>query len=510
MVSRLEERDVTMPRSLKTGILFVLMLLAMPVLHGAGLKMPLSVQPEELFVVTLQTNASDSVISLRFDASRLEFLGAVQGTPDIQQKGDAEIEIRPSSGKPAGAYELKFLPHNGTGSLVLKMTDASGLIHEYPIIFSSAETGGGYSWVILIAALVFGIAGYKLWTYQKTAPEMMSTKSLFMNYEELEKARKQNFPDEESSPAEQQPAEIVSGQSDSGQVKDVAGQPSIAQGEIKSEKTEEPAKPASPVETKGKKTVKHAAVKAPPLSDALSRLSEADEPPAVKPADSPVIPPVPVPPPLPEKVAPEAAQPPAKPESAGKKTLKNKAVVAPVLSGRLADEQEKLAKPESPSDIESVEKPEPVSEPKPAERPEKRAVQPVVAVPVMPKPAPIEAEKVVPKPEAPKVEAHGGLVPHKERLVFALEGNGKAYEAQGSVIRIGRSSENQICISASEVSRKHVEISVNNGIVSVAPLTETNTTRLNGRTVKDKQTIKPGDTLSLGGTDFVVVKARAL
>ncbi|MDD3146371.1 MAG: FHA domain-containing protein, partial [Candidatus Riflebacteria bacterium] len=87
---------------------------------------------------------------------------------------------------------------------------------------------------------------------------------------------------------------------------------------------------------------------------------------------------------------------------------------------------------------------------------------------------------------------------------------GKAYEAQGSVIRVGRLSENQICITASEVSRKHVEITVSNGVISVCPLTETNTTRLNGRTIKDKQTIKPGDTLSLGGTDFVVVKVRAL
>ncbi|HPT47580.1 MAG TPA: FHA domain-containing protein, partial [Candidatus Rifleibacterium sp.] len=101
-------------------------------------------------------------------------------------------------------------------------------------------------------------------------------------------------------------------------------------------------------------------------------------------------------------------------------------------------------------------------------------------------------------------------IEHKERLVFAIEGIGKAYEAQGGIIRIGRQSDNQICISASEVSRKHVEVTVSKGIVSVCPLTDTNVTRINGRTIKDKQTIKPGDTLNLGGTDFVVVKARAI
>ncbi len=495
----------------------ILMLICMQALQGAELKMPSTVRPEELFVVALQTNASDSIVSLRFDAARLEFLGAVQGTPEIQQKGDAEIEIRPAAGKSSGVYELKFLPHNGTASMMLKMIDASGLIHDYQISFSNTENAGGNSWIILIAALIFGLVGYKIWTYQKTAPEMMSTKSLFMNYEELEKARKQNFPEDESSKAVQPATDDASGQS-------AAGQSVEARLDTTGE-VEEPVKPAPVVDTKGKKTVKHAAVKAPPLSDALSRLSEDAEPSGQKseapaPSEAPVIPPVPVPPPLPEKVAPATSQSSAKPESAGKKTVKNKAVVAPVLSGRLADEQENLAKAEPPvvpatpaPKIESAAKPEPAPDPKPAARPEIKAASPVMSVPVIPKPAPIEPEiPVLKAADAPKVEAphQGGLVPHKERMVFAIEGNGKAYEAQGGIIRIGRSSENQICISASEVSRKHVEISVNNGVVSVTPLTETNSTRLNGRTVKDKQTIKPGDTLSLGGTDFVVVKARAL
>lgn len=132
--------------------------------------------------------------------------------------------------------------------------------------------------------------------------------------------------------------------------------------------------------------------------------------------------------------------------------------------------------------------------------PVKAVEKPFVAEPAPESPAKVEAPEQQP----------AGLVLPKERLVFSLEGNGKAYEAQGNVIRIGRRKENQICISASEISRDHVEISVSKGLVSVLPLTETNSTRLNGRTLTGKQIIKPGDTLNLGGTDFVVVKARAL
>ncbi len=153
-----------------------------------------------------------------------------------------------------------------------------------------------------------------------------------------------------------------------------------------------------------------------------------------------------------------------------KRTLKNKAVPTPPVAGRLADvaEAEKLPQPSQPAAPAASKTPEPAGS--------------AVSEPVLP----------------------------KERLVFALEGDGKPYEAQGSAIRIGRKKENQICIPANEVSREHIEVTASNGLVYVTPLTETNTTRLNGRSIKEKQVIKPGDTLNLGGLDFIVVKARAL
>ncbi len=507
-----------MPVKMKTVLLVILLLLVMQVVHGAGLKVPTGIKPGELFVVNLQAEPADSLITLRFDAARLEFLGAVQGTPDLQQKSESEIEIRPESGKPAGSYELKFLPRLGSGSFAIKLVDAAGLIKEFPIEFSASEASGSYSWLILVVAAIFALAGYKIWGYQKTAPEMMSTKSLFMNFDELEKARKQNFPDESPANTSSKTAEPSVEPAPSSPAPQSQGKKTVKQAAVKqkplpaslarlddhdqanvapappptneADKAEPPAEVASevvaPVElpvapaAHGKKTLKQPAVKENSLPPALARLSDTPDdkpdslPGKLSDADKPeipVVPPVPVPPT--ENI--NAA-------GGGKKTLKSKAVSAPVVSSRLADHVDDAAKP-----VQAA----PVSKPASPAAPEKTAR----AVPAQ-------------TPEPPRAVA--APVEPKERFVFAIEGIGKAYEAQGSIIRIGRQSDNQICISASEVSRKHVEVTVSKGIVSVCPLTDTNVTRINGRTIKEKQTIKPGDTLNLGGTDFVVVKARAI
>lgn len=517
---------MSMRNSIKTGLLIVLMMLSIHGLQAASLKMPSAVNPGELFVVNLQPGSADNKVGLQFNATQLQFLGAVQGTPEIQMKSDSEVEIKPEAGKASGGYDLKFLPLIASGSMLLRVIDADG-IKEFPVLFAVNNAGGSNSWIILVVALVLAFAGFKIWKYQKSAPEMMSTKSLFMNFEELEKARKQNFPDsdgEDQQPVPPTPAAVA--------------EPKPA------------ARPAA--ESAGKKTLKHVAVKEKPVEGQLARFTADPEEPAEK---QPVIQPevrVPasdkpaVSPPVVEKVAtpvekpvPPAEKPVAKAAGAadGKKTLKNKAVEVPVLSGRLADappvekpqekvsvdkpsDQDKRADQDKPVEQKKTAEPEKAAEPV-EQAPEKKARpygQAVTPMPGKSEEDPRTVQVLHEQFEAKKAQEHGdagaksssGLVNPKERLVLAIEGAGKAYEAQGSVIRIGRLSENQICITASEVSRKHVEVTVSKGVVSVCPLTETNTTRLNGRTIKEKQTIKPGDTLSLGGTDFVVVKARAL
>ncbi len=231
----------------------------------------------------------------------------------------------------------------------------------------------------------------------------------------------------------------------------------------------------------GKKTQKNVAVQEKPEISPLSRLAalEAEARETPEPESKPVR----------AKGEPAANSS----ESVGKKTLKNKAVEAPALAGRLA-EVDKDVNPAKPS---------------PAATPEPEAKAPAIEKKPDLTPA-AQVSSSVAEPPQNQPAAVAGLVQPKERLVFALEGDGKPYEAQGSIIRVGRKKENQICIPANEVSREHIEVTASKGLVYVMPLTETNTTRLNGRSVKDKQVIKPGDTLNLGGLDFIVVKARAL
>lgn len=311
---------------------------------AAQLVLPEDAKPGELFVATIRPANDDKQIGLTFDARQIQFMGSLQGTPDVQIRSESEIEIKPSGAKFADSYGLKFLSLLASGSSVVKIADAGGS-REQLVTFNPVTVSRGYSWLILAGGLILMILGIRVWRFQKSAPGMMSTKSLFMNFEELDKARQQNSSDGDGA------GNATAGSS--------AGQDS--------------------------------------------------EPPAAK-IDA-------------------------------NQTLKHPSVKEPVA---------------------------------------------------------------VPEEKKPEIRQTGG------RLVFSIEGNGRVYEAEGELIRIGRRRENEIPISASEISRDHVEVVLIKGLVNIRPLTESNITRLNGRTVKDYQLIRAGDTLNLGGTDFVVIKARAL
>lgn len=352
------------------------LLIAVFLFIGAGLQaaqlfIPAVIKANDLFVVSLTTDTgADKLINLKFDSARLQFMGAVQGTPDIQIKSDTEIEIKPEKGKLAAEYDLRFIAL-ATGSTVITIVDARGAqIVELTTVAAGSEKG--FSWLILVAGAILLIIGLKIWKYQKSAPEMMSTKSLFMNYEELENARRQYLPpDELPEQAAKEPAKET--------VKDAPAASPLPTGD-----ETKPAKAAS-------QTQKHPAVKREAV-----------------------------------KVESENPKPEALYESAPRKTRSQKRVAL-------------------------------------------------------------------------------------QNFVIAIESpDGRLYEAEGEVIKIGRRKECQIAISASEISREHVEVTASKGQILVRPLTESNVTRLNDRTLKGAQVMRAGDTLNLGGTSYVVVKARIL
>lgn len=97
----------------------------------------------------------------------------------------------------------------------------------------------------------------------------------------------------------------------------------------------------------------------------------------------------------------------------------------------------------------------------------------------------------------------------RNKMVFAFEDEkGRPYEAESEVIKIGRRKDCQIVLTASEISREHVEVLMEKGKICVKPLTTSNICRLNGNELKKATPIKPGDKLNMGGTEFLITKAR--
>ena len=150
------------------------------------------VSESQIFIITITTTDSDSgCIKLEYDSDSAQYMGALQSTPDIQIKRESLLEIRCDS-KFQPKYELKFLPK--AAKVAFKML-FNGSEKKIEVTFKAASEEKNYSWWILAAAVLLLIIGLKLFRYQKGAPELMSTKSLFLNFEELEKARKEWFSD---------------------------------------------------------------------------------------------------------------------------------------------------------------------------------------------------------------------------------------------------------------------------------------------------------------------------
>lgn len=517
------------------GRLVLLMLvwfMASGLANAADLKLPPVIKAGDLFVVTVAPDiASERQINFKFDAAQLQFMGALQGTPDIQIRGDGEIEIKPDAGNLASLYELKFLASIASGKSSLVMRDKAGE-RSFDVMITVPEAERGYSWLILLAGIVLLVAGVKMWRYQKNSPAMMSTKSLFMNYEELEKARKMYFPDETpgsiTPPVAEAEAVPVTSPAKSSAGSATAKSPAIGNSQMeqpkpvasaavqnKTQKTPSysinPQQKSADGMQKNQPSTSHTQQSDEHLRNRLAALFDDED-------DTPA--PVPVKKPAPVvDAAPVDSSAPAVRElspdlPASQKELP---VQMPSLKERLDEALRPAEKDEDKHEDKPAEKQKsaeivvPVEVVKPVEAPV------IVAPPVVaPKTAPMQQPvfKHAPVETAlPRPGAAAAVMPPEvtvvEKLIFALEdGSGRHYEATGTVVKIGRRKENQICITASEISREHAEVTISKGTVYVRSLTESNTTRLNNRPVKENAPIKPGDTLNLGGTNFVVQKAR--
>ncbi|GAB4276475.1 MAG: hypothetical protein Kow0029_18480 [Candidatus Rifleibacteriota bacterium] len=191
----------------------------------AEIDIPSSYKPGDLFIVRVVSKSEDNKITIESESGAVQFMGAVQGTPDIQMLSDHEVMIEPK-GAAGKIYELKYLPMSNKGRIGFKISDING-VRSFFAALQKNNNSRNYSWLILAGAVLLIIVGIKLWKFQKSAPAMMSTKSLFMNYEELEKARKMYFGDNESK--ETETAQKTNGLN-------LAGAPEQNPGEEKSQK----------------------------------------------------------------------------------------------------------------------------------------------------------------------------------------------------------------------------------------------------------------------------------
>ena len=475
-----------------SNMLFVAMFAVIGLCAGtvsaADLRLPEMVRPGELFVANLEPDLqADKLIRVKIDTTQLQFMGALQGTPDIQIVNDAAFEIKPESGTLAAKYELKFIPLLSSGSAVISYSDNRGE-HNITVVLTPLSASRGYSWLILGAGLLLLVVGIKLWRYQKSAPAMMSTKSLFMNYEELEKARKMYFPEDSSDaakasqqPASAQPAEITAPTNDKA--------PS------------EPGKSGS-----GSSTSKQKAVQPVNIGARLAQYGEdddEDEKPVVKAAK-------PAPP-----VAPVAHASPAAPADPAAPVAEKTVSLSPSLpSGDGTLPISPAAQGEStvpvmhtaPANASTV--PAASAVPDKSESDDAGKTKPAhksVKAPVVEPPKP----KVGMAPVVADLRKDTGQAKIRLPMLFAIEDEkGRTYEAHGEVIRIGRRKDCQIVLTASEISREHVEIFLDNGKTMVKPLTTSNICRLNGNELKKPTQIKTGDKLNMGGTEFLVTKSR--
>lgn len=74
---------------------------------------------------------------------------------------------------------------------------------------------------------------------------------------------------------------------------------------------------------------------------------------------------------------------------------------------------------------------------------------------------------------------------------------------------LGRARGCTIRIPSSEVSRQHCRLRMENGILTVEDMESINGTFVNGRRVRDIQSLHPGDRLTLGSVTFLVDYAAA-
>jgi len=173
---------------------------------AAGLSIPEKAVPGAMLVVEVNLQAEESKnVTLKFDPSVVQYAGPLVPTTDVQNPSEGIVEITKSASS-AQEYSLKFFDLGKASETSFKLFFGEKLTESKKVVFTVEENRKSYNLHLLVAGLVLIVLGWFFLRVQKKTPALMSTRSLFMNYEELQKMRDQyNLP---SSPSEDAPQSI--------------------------------------------------------------------------------------------------------------------------------------------------------------------------------------------------------------------------------------------------------------------------------------------------------------
>src|SRR5262249_42713389 len=120
-----------------------------------------------------------------------------------------------------------------------------------------------------------------------------------------------------------------------------------------------------------------------------------------------------------------------------------------------------------------------------------------------PAPGPDYGTRPLPPEEPPEPADEGATMMLQSAAVVIIEPASISQDFQlGALNGIGRSDENQICLSNSGISRKHAVIKAVPGGFAIKDLGSQNGTFVNGQRVTE-HTLTDGDTIEVGSVKFV-------
>lgn len=409
-----------------------------------------------LFVVDVLIPAgSGPAWRLTFDPATVQFMGLVAPTPEVQLSGDSLLEIAPDSGK-GGAYQVKFLPFPNASSADFVLSRAAGGGSNLHVAFVTKVEEKQYHLHVLIGGILLLIVAWAVWRYQKKHPGLMSTRSLFLNFEELQKAREQFFSDHPASPAPDASAETPESR--------ISNETGLASQAVDSTQAmpnvtvaPEPAVPRSPA-VQAERTLEMPVFAPKPdveemtVEPAAQEKDNQQKQPAEETGETVEMPVVDV----------------KKEEPAVANETSNKTVARSGMSGNIPAVDSTVDLPGTPQTLEKA----------------------------------ASSEKTISRSGFLRQSEAGAAA--ASIFVKLTDENGRMFEGRGVEVLIGRAKECNISMTAAEVSRRHLLIRREREGFAAVPQTTSNVTEINGVPVKAASEIRSGDKLSLGGTVFTI------